>query len=284
VRIFGKVHAAARHPKCLARQQALWNAGFDTNCADSICVARPLGVIPEWHMWLQLGVPGQAAWEALESPLAAQIGCRIAEAAHKLHRANVPASQVHTLDDELRLLADKLPRVADELPELRQQVHELLAVCRERSRTVDEVTPVGIHLDFYPDQLLIDGDRLYVVDHDWYAMGDPRLDIGNFVGHLIERSLRVAGHRHVYDVAAEAMIDRFIELNVTGEKWREAIVVYAMLTLARHVYLSRCFPERRETTRLLINLLQDFEGSALRFHSSTPSKSGASDSRTVSNR
>jgi aminoglycoside phosphotransferase (APT) family kinase protein len=257
IRIFGKVHAAARHSKCLALQHALWNAGFDDNCPDGICVARPLGAIHEWHMWLQLGVPGQTAWHVLESPRAADFARRIAEAAHKLHRAKVPPSRVHTLDDELALLASEFPRLAEELPDLRQPLADLLETCRERSRSIDEVAPVGIHHDFYPDQVLVNGDRLYVVDHDWYATGDPRVDIGNFVGHLIERSLRVTGHPHFYDLAAEAMIDRFIELNSAPEQWRAAIAEYTMLTLARHVYLSRRFPDRRDTTRQLIDLLCD---------------------------
>jgi aminoglycoside phosphotransferase (APT) family kinase protein len=234
----------------------LWNAGFDSGCPDGICVARPLGIIPEWHMWLQCAVPGQVCWSSLLGPGAESIARRIADAAHKLHQADIPTQQTHTLNNELAVLADRLPRVGEELPQFDERIQRILYSCHEMAGTIDPVSPVGIHRDFYPDQVLIDGERVFVVDHDLYAFGDPRLDIGNFCGHLLEHSVRNEGHPNAYDRATLAMIDRFVEFYGNEQASRSAIDIYTLLTLARHVSLSRKIAQRHPTTLPLIELLE----------------------------
>jgi hypothetical protein len=52
-----------------------------------------------------------------------------------------------------------------------------------------------------------------------------------------------------------ALEDRFVEL--AGEGARSAVRTYATLTVARHVYLSTTFPERRPFTRALLELCED---------------------------
>ena len=34
-----------------------------------------------------------------------------------------------------------------------------------------------IHRDFYPDQVLVDGARVYLLDLDLYSLGEPPLDV-----------------------------------------------------------------------------------------------------------
>ena len=80
-------------------------------------------------------------------------------------------------------------------------------------------TPQGIHRDFYPDQVLIDGDHLYVIDFDLYCMGDPALDIGNFMGHIIEHSLRILGYPAALKEVENAMEERFMELSGEHPDW-----------------------------------------------------------------
>jgi aminoglycoside phosphotransferase (APT) family kinase protein len=253
--ILGKIHAKHRHEASYRQQTLLWNAGFDNNSPDRISVARPLGIISEWNMWLQRAVPGQTSWHALEGANACMIASRIADAAHKLHRAAVPTDRIHTLENELSILDEHLLCVCRELPALGRRIDDIRFRCRELAESINPVRPVGIHRDFYPDQVLVDDDRLYVVDHDLYCLGDPRLDVGNFCGHLIEQSLRKCGHPYVYDQAAQAMIDRFAELN-GDEGYRDAIDIYVVLTLARHIALSRRFPERIGTTFPLVELIE----------------------------
>ena len=67
--------------------------------------------------------------------------------------------------------------------------------------------PCGIHRDFYADQVIVAGPRICLIDFDLYCEGDPALDIGNFLGHIQEQSLRSLGDpealaQHLRELAA----------------------------------------------------------------------------------
>jgi thiamine kinase-like enzyme len=114
---------------------------------------------------------------------------------------------------------------------------------------------MGIHRDFYPDQVLVGGEHLYLLDFDLYCEGDPALDIGNFVGHMREYGLRTTGSPDAFKEHEQAMVERFVQLS--SEATRQRIEVYSLLTLARHVYLSTQFPERQSHTESLLGLCEE---------------------------
>jgi aminoglycoside phosphotransferase (APT) family kinase protein len=106
-----------------------------------------------------------------------------------------------------------------------------------------QVAPLHpIHRDFYHDQVILDGSRVYLLDLDLFAMGDPALDVGNFIGHLSEYGLRKLGSADALAEQQREMIDRYVEL--AGEEVRPRIDTYSFLTLARHIYLSTLFADR----------------------------------------
>jgi aminoglycoside phosphotransferase (APT) family kinase protein len=113
----------------------------------------------------------------------------------------------------------------------------------------------GIHRDFYPDQVLVDGNRLYLLDFDLYARGDPALDIGNCIGHITEQAVRTRGDPQAFADREAALADRFVEL--AGEQTRPAVRAYALLTLARHVQLSAQRVERQPFTERLLELCEE---------------------------
>jgi glycosyltransferase involved in cell wall biosynthesis len=242
-----------------------WKAGFDSASADGISVPEPIGVIPRFQMWFQRKVPGETATGLLGGPGGVDLARRIAAAIHKLHQANVPAERRHGMADELRILHECLAKVAQLKPEWSHRLHRLGAACDRLGATVPEPRPCGIHRDFYPAQVIASADappavhpggtpRVYLIDFDLYCLGDPALDIGNFIGHTMEQSLRELGDPHGLAGAEEALAERFIELS--GESCRPAIEAYTTLTLVRHIYLSTQFPKRQEFTPALLELCE----------------------------
>ena len=155
--------------------------------------------------------------------------------------------------DELRILHERLPRVAAHNPRLETRLTRLLEACARLGTDVAEGETRGIHRDFYPDQVIVDGERLYLVDFDLYCAGDPALDIGNFLGHLTEQSLRVACDPHAFVDREAALEDQFIAL-AGDHQARARVRVYAALTLVRHIELSTRFTERRAFTDALLSL------------------------------
>jgi aminoglycoside phosphotransferase (APT) family kinase protein len=212
-------------------------------------------------MALQVKVPGVSASKLLAGPSGKQVAARLAEAAHKLHAANVVVDRRHGLSDELRILHERLPTVAESYLGLAGRISRLLGDCDvlvERLHAAGRDAAVaGIHRDFYPDQVLVDGDgdgRLYVLDFDLYCMGDPLLDVGNCLAHITEQALRTTGDPAGLSRQERAMFDRYKRLSRNPASCDAIVPAYYALSLARHVWISTVIADRRTFTERLLAL------------------------------
>lgn len=254
ITLIGKVRAKGTDINSYQLQQSLWNAGFSDDSEDGISVPEPMGVVPEFQMWLQRKVPGVMATQLLAEPNGTALAKRIAKAAHQLHQIGILPKRHHTMADELHILHERLPRVAQLYPQWEKRLKRVLEACVQLSVATPEPKPKGIHRDFYPDQVIVDGHRLYLLDLDLYCEGDPGLDIGNFIGHITEQSLRTLGSPDALADREAALEERFVELS--GEATRAAVHSYTTLTLVRHISISTQFAERYQFTEALLELCE----------------------------
>ena len=259
VTLVGKARARGADHATFDLLRELRRRGFDENAVDGICVPGPIAVVPELGLWLQCKVRGVPAMEGLAGANGLAVARRLAEAAHKLHVAGVPARREHTVADELRILHERLDALAAQRPDLGgvHRLGRLLAACDRLAATIPAPPPepCGIHRDFYPDQVLVAGERLYLLDFDLYSRGDPALDIGNCIGHITEQAVRTRGDPRALVDREAALEDRFVAL--TGEQTRPAVRAYALLTLARHVSLSAQRVDRQSFTARLLELCEE---------------------------
>src|SRR5438093_7807496 len=253
VTLIGKVRVRRYGKSGYRLLDAFWNAGFRSDSQDGISVPEPIGTVSKFRMWLQRKVHGRPATDLLAAPAGVAIARKIAEAACKLHRAEVPAERRHTMADELNILKTRLPAVAPPGSLWGRRIARLLDAADRLGAATPEPTTCGIHRDFYADQVIVDGERLFLLDFDRYCEGDPALDIGNFLGHVTEQSLRTLGDAGALADREHAIEERFVELSGVAPATVQA---YATLTLVRHVYLSTLFPERRPFTLSLIELCE----------------------------
>jgi len=260
VTLIGKIRARRSGNEGFRQLEAVWNAGFQSDSADGISVPEQIGVISRFQMWFQRKIEGETATRLLTEQDGVRLAVRIAEAIHKLHRANVPTERAHTMTDELRILRECLTKVAGQKPEWSARIGRLMHASERLGATVPEPKASGIHRDFYPAQVIVDASRLYLIDFDLYCQGDPGLDVGNFIGHMTEQSLRERGHAEALAEQERALEERFVEL--AGNASRTAIRVYTTLTLVRHVFLSTQFPERQQSTEKLLQLCEQRLGLA----------------------
>lgn len=254
-RLIGKIRAGHAAGPAFRLAQAFWKSGFDDRSKDGVSIPEPVGEIRKFRMWVQRRIDGKACTELLEGPEGAHWARRIAEAAFKIHRAGIPPSRTHSMRDELRILAERLPSLWASSLFSEERIQRVLRECRRVGEGLAEPAWCGIHRDFYPDQVLVSSDRIYLIDFDLYCLGDPALDIGNFLGHVAEHSLRTLGDPGALDSVRHALRERYLEL--AGESHRGAIEVYETLTLARLASLSTVFPERRPWTRSLLEHVEE---------------------------
>ncbi|AMA09160.1 phosphotransferase family protein [Picosynechococcus sp. PCC 73109] len=256
--ILGKIRAKGTDYKSYGYQRALWENGFHGDSEDGLSVPEPLGIVEPWRMWLQRWVPGQPATNLLIT----QPGLpeKIAALAHKLHTHSVPTQKTHTIADELQILGDRLRDFAHQQPQWQTQIQYFIAQS-ERLGQILEQHPrpsTTIHRDFYPDQILVEGDRLWLVDLDLYCQGDPAVDLGNFIAHMTEQSLRTWGDPNAMVSQEQTLKAAFLAKQPPeSSHLSQAIDVYANLTLLRHIAISWRIPERRPNIPTLLELCGD---------------------------
>jgi hypothetical protein len=228
----------------------LWNSNFNDAAPDGIRVAQPLAIVPELRMILLRHEPGRLAADVLPENGGVALAARVAEVAHKLHACSISPAKTHTLDNELDLLDQRLAHASQVHPQWRPRIEAVRAGCHQLASTVRVAIPAPIHRDFHPGQVLVELNRCCLLDLDLFSLGDPALDIGNFIAHLCESGLREHGCAEFFSDREEALVNRYVELNPGIS--REAIQVYRSLTLARHIFISTQYPERRHTTERLL--------------------------------
>jgi thiamine kinase-like enzyme len=265
VTLVGTVHARVSRYSTYKTMKILWSAGFYTGSPDGIFIPEPVTEIPELNMYLQRKAPGKTATHLLAGQDGIVLAERIAQAAHKIHHSGVRRQRFHTIVDELDILRQRLHDTARQKPEWSNRLERLLAACLRLGVSIPAAPSCPIHRDFHPDRVLVDGERLYLLDFDLYAEGDPALDIGNFLGHMKEYSLRSTGDAQALADREAALTDRYIELNA-GRWWpsalRQAVSAYTTLTLARHIDISRQFQERQPFSEALLELCEQRLGLA----------------------
>lgn len=251
--LIGKIRGRHNPRASYQLLKAFWRHGFSDASADGISVPEPVAYYPDLGLWLQRKVPGQPLATMLPRAEPRLLE-RVAEASHKVHRAGVPAQRTHAMADELRILHERVPLVLDHRPEWQERIERLLAACDRLGSSVPVPAHTGIHRDFYQDQVIVDGERLYLIDFDLYCAGDVGVDIGNFLAHLTEQALREAGEAGAYGHLAEALRSRFLAL--AGPGAARSIDAYDHLSLVRLAYLSTLFPERRHLTPVLLEMCE----------------------------
>ena len=251
----GKIRARRYGKEGLRRQRVFWESGLDGSGADGVGVPEPLGHSSRLAMWLQRGVDGHEATGLIEDGQGTHLASRIAATAHAVHRSDIAPPKVHAMDDEIRILDDCLPLVTRSLPALAPRVTRLLQRCRRLAETTEPNDARPIHRDFYGDQIIVDGPHTWLLDLDLFCLGDPALDIGNFVGHVTEQALRTHGSPTALRATEQAIEDRFVDL--AGARMLHGVRAYAALTVARHVYLSTVLPGRGHLTEALLDLAEE---------------------------
>lgn len=252
--LIGKVRIKGFDKTSYSINQTLWRNGFSGAGDDQIQIPEPTGAIPSCNLWLQRKIEGEPLLPLLSGKHGEYWGHRVADAAYKLHCTDIPLHRAHSINDELQILHKRLAMVSHLEPDWGFRLSNVLASCYNLASTLPKVKPRGIHRDYYQDQFIADGNALYLLDLDLYCAGDPALDIGNFVAHTMEVSLRERDDHTALKAVEEALITRFLQLNPNAT--RMTVESYITLSLARHIYISTQFSDRKAYTPRLLDLCE----------------------------
>jgi len=244
-RYVGKVRARGAHARVHRLGLALRERGFDERGTRAFVVAEPVAMVESLGLNLVRWAPGATLADEIAADRSSEQTLeRVGRGLAELHLEGPVPARRHSKSAELAVLEQDLPRAAERNPEHAVRIERLLVAARHLVARLPEAAPVPIHRDFHPEQLLLAGDAIVLIDLDLYTQGDPCVDVGNFVAHLREQALREKGDVRA-SAAQEAAFLRGYRSVADGPAL-EALPVWCFLSFVRHVWIASRIPERTD--------------------------------------
>jgi aminoglycoside phosphotransferase (APT) family kinase protein len=156
-----------------------------------------------------------------------------AAALASFHRFALDSDQRRSLQTELGNLRGRLDPVHNVAPQLATEVALLLAQVEALLAQLPPAAGCVIHGEYKPNQLLLSEGRIAVVDLDRACIGDPAIDVGNFMA-VLRKEVLLEGHGHLEGLDAVFLAEYDLAHHVDGlarrAKLFESISFLRMLT------------------------------------------------------
>jgi hypothetical protein len=132
--------------------------------------------------------------------------------------ARSPEAEIARLKEAEAFLVSKRPDLAGDVSRIVQGVIDGL----------DGAPAALIHGDLKPDHVLIDGDRVALIDFDLIATADPVADVAHLIAFLARPQERARSRREHDDDAAEIFVEAYFAQ--APPSWRDRLPIYHALT------------------------------------------------------
>ncbi|MGC7589591.1 phosphotransferase [Bisgaard Taxon 46] len=259
--VIGKYRSKGLDKRSYYIQKALWENGFNQTAL--ISVPEPLGTLPDHKTWLQMKVSGRCIGDVLVpgNQRLAFLGESVAKAICALHKSAVEKFidlPMWGPEQEIHILRDRLMQAQLLLPQFSIRIANVLAGCEKLAMKLANFPFVPVHRDFYQDQILECASKpgqMVLLDLDLASLGHSALDAGNYLAHIQEFAIRKYADKEALSAHQNAFLGTFLTSNSTTNL--QDVEIYTLLSLARHIYLSTQFPDRKHTTETLLSLCEE---------------------------
>jgi tRNA A-37 threonylcarbamoyl transferase component Bud32 len=231
---YAKVYRDAEQGRRAFRSQADLHART-AGAGEHLVVAKPIFYDDALRTLVTEAVPGMSFSKIISRDKRSIDAVRaVARAIARFHQVDVAATPRPIADEMARLhearqsLAASRPDLADEVSAMVDSIAAGLA----------EAPSMVIHGDLKPDHILIDGDRVALIDFDLLARADPVVDVAHLVAFLGRPQERSRSRRDETADIAQAFVDEYFA--AVPESWRARLPLYhAMTSIHKAAGLSR---------------------------------------------
>lgn len=169
--------------RAFAVQQALWRRGVSH--PEAFAVARPIAYLETAQTLLMEEVSGANLRQVLGADTPSTEIRRVARAVADLHQISPDevafADRRRPARDEATRLDKIAATLRTDVPAASAEIDALVAAIGEETGA----SPVGLtHFDLKPGHILLNPDRVTLLDFDKLALADPLVDVANFLVFL----------------------------------------------------------------------------------------------------
>jgi hypothetical protein len=191
--VIGKTYRGNKGQIAYEGMRALWQSPL--SAGDVVTIAEPLAYIPDLKVLFQRSITEERILEdVLKSALSNGSPEALDEFYYFVRKAAVGLAALHSSKanyGEVVTWADRVPdvrKIVDRLvvpiPELASAVMPLLDRLEALDAAQPADAPVPTHGTFKPEQVLIHGRQIGLIDFDEFCMAEPALDIAVFLAAI----------------------------------------------------------------------------------------------------
>jgi 5-methylthioribose kinase len=197
-------------------------------------VPRVLFADRENYLFAMTCAPVEAvSWKAelLAGQIDLTIGRRVGQVLATVHRASAADTDFRsrfsdlTVFDQLRI-DPFYRRVQERRPEVAAAVGNVI----EQMQTVKEAL---CHGDYTPKNFLVHDGRFTLVDYETAHFGDPTMDLGLFLAHILLKAARLPSRRHDYLRLAQSFWRGYTEAGSAADREPRGVQHLGVCLLAR---------------------------------------------------
>jgi len=229
-RLFAKTYRNDRGVAIFEKTSRLASALEDR---DDVVFPRPVAYLPDLRLLVSEFHDGAPVARQLYDGESEGPAPGMAAALAALHGCGVRCGKKWSAEQEMRNSTRWLKHVNDDL---RGRMTELFDRLTGWASRVPRPAEHTVHLDFYPEQVMVSAGKVVLLDADDAADGDPAVDLGNFVAHLALRRMQFPDRTSGCENARKLFLDTYarhrpdsIEPQSLGERLR----FYEAATLLR---------------------------------------------------
>jgi hypothetical protein len=186
-------------------------------------VGRPIGYLDDLRTLLQEEVPGTSLWELLRrKDKVAPIVRNVARALASLHLGHTDMPRRRPLREEAVILEKTGKSLQLARPHLRAEIEEIVDGIVAGVDNFEDVPLAPTHGDLHAKHILLDGDRLALLDLDRFAKADPVLDVARLLTGL--KNAPFSPHPVRDETAARAFTEEYFAH--VPEVWRARLPLH----------------------------------------------------------
>ncbi len=203
---------------------------------DLLLIPRPVGHLPDLRLLVTEYLDGEPLAPPLYGKKPQAAARRMAGVLATLHGCAAPLVRSWSARRELANTVEWLARSPLGAPPSSGRAKAVLQTLERRAALLPEVQEKPVHRDFYAEQVWDCHGRSALLDLDDARLGDPALDVGNFLAHLKLRSLQFPSAASGCERGRPAFLEEYESRRVRAadeEGFRQRVAFYEAASLLR---------------------------------------------------